>query len=240
MPFVSLLRARGARMYADSERLNIENMRAQMALQPHPGDVVDLGCGDGRATLALTSGLNGARVRGIEGHAPFREAARAAGVDAIPGDLDARLPFEDGTIDLVVSNQVIEHLADTDRFVAEIARVLRPGGLAVVSTENMASWHNIAALVFGFQPFSAANYSLRRYPLGNPIGLHAGERFEVVEGMLHRRLFTTRALCELFEAHGLPVGDVRGSGYHPLPPAFGRLNPTHAHFITVAARKPEG
>jgi hypothetical protein len=88
------------------------------------------------------------------------------------------------------------------------------------------------------QPFSASNYSSCRYPLGNPFGLHAGTDIQVVDGMLHRRIFTTRALRELFAAHGFEVVDVRGSGYHPFPPALGRIDVAHAHFITIAARKP--
>jgi len=231
------LRGSVGRLYAESERLNLENMRAQMALAKNPREVVDLGCGDGRATQALVAGLFGARVRGVEGYEPFRDAAAALGLDVLPGDLERSLPFLDDALDLVVSNQVIEHLADTDAFMAEIYRVLRPGGLAVISTENMASWHNVAALVVGFQPFSSSNYSNRRYPLGNPMGLHAGENATVLDGMLHRRIFTTRALRELFAAHGFDVVDVRGSGYHPLPPRLGRLDPGHAHFISVAGRK---
>jgi len=150
----------------------------------------------------------------LEGYEPFRVAAAALGLDVLAGDLEGSLPFADDSIDLVVSNQVIEHLADTDSFVAEIRRVLRPGGMAVVSTENMASWHK--------SPRSSSLPTVliiellhRRYPLGNPLGLHAGENATVVDGMLHRRIFTTRALRELFAAHGFSVIDVRGSGYHP-------------------------
>lgn len=237
MPLGRIVRSYGERLYARSEELNVENMRAQLAAAQALGEVVDLGCGDGAATRAITRGLPIGRLRGIEGHEPFRAAARARGVDAQPGDLEGRLPFGDDSLDAVISNQVIEHLADTDRFVAEIRRVLRPGGLAVVSTENMASWHNVGALVLGFQPFSASNYSNRRYPLGNPIGLHAGAETQVLDGMLHRRIFTARALRELFAAHGFEVVGVRGSGYHPFTPALGRVDVAHAHFISVAARK---
>jgi SAM-dependent methyltransferase len=238
MPVRSYLRASVGRLYAESERLNVENMRAQMALAATPREVLDLGCGDGRVTQELVAGLDGARVRGVEGYAPLREAAAARGLEVVAGDLDGALPFADDSIDLVVSNQVIEHLADTDVFVAEIRRVLRPGGIAVVSTENMASWHNVGALMLGFQAFSASNYSNRRYPLGNPLALHAGENVTLPDGMLHRRIFTTRALRELLAAHGFELVGVRGSGYHPLPPRLGRLDPGHAHFITIAARKP--
>jgi SAM-dependent methyltransferase len=234
----SAIRSYAGRLYAASERVNVANMRAQLSRATSLREVVDLGCGDGAATSALTAGLSIGRLRCVEGYEPFRAQARTRGLDALAGDLEGRLPFDDDSIDAVISNQVIEHLAETDRFVAEMFRVLRPGGLAVVSTENMASWHNVVALVLGLQPFSASNYSSRRYPLGNPFGLHAGSDSQVLDGMLHRRIFTTRALRELFDAHGFEVVDVRGSGYHPLPPAVGRIDVAHAHFVSIAAQKP--
>ena len=48
------------------------------------------------------------------------------------GELD-RLPIEDGEVDAVVANLVLHHLADFEPVVAEVARVLRPGGVAVIS-----------------------------------------------------------------------------------------------------------
>lgn len=50
----------------------------------------------------------------------------------------------------MTSNQVIEHLYDTDNFVAEVHRILRSGGTAVVSTEKAASWHT-GSLLLGWQ-----------------------------------------------------------------------------------------
>ena len=82
-----------------------------------------------------------------------------------------RLPYDDESFDVVCSNQVIEHLARTDNFVSEILRVLRPGGYAVTSTENLASWHNIAALALGWQPFSLSNVS-KVLGLGNPLAIY--------------------------------------------------------------------
>lgn len=63
---------------------------------------------------------------------------------------------------------MIERLADTDVFVADLGRVLAPGGYAVVSTENLAGWHNVFALVLGWQPLSLTNVSETRLGLGNP------------------------------------------------------------------------
>jgi SAM-dependent methyltransferase len=61
--------------------------------------------------------------------------ARYPRVDIRHGNL-AELPLEDGSVDVVVNFQVIEHLWDQAQFVAECYRVLRPGGVFLVSTPN--------------------------------------------------------------------------------------------------------
>ena len=108
-------------------------------------------------------------------------------------DLNLRLPYDDGTFDVVCSNQVIEHLSDTDTFVAELHRVLRPGGFAVTSTENLASWHNVASLTLGWQPFSLTNVSRQGLGLGNPLAIHRAEGWFEVETWQHLRVFAYRA-----------------------------------------------
>jgi SAM-dependent methyltransferase len=149
--------------------------------------------------------------------------------------LSQALPYEDGTFDLVVSNQVIEHLPDTDTFVREAFRVLKPGGRAVVSTENLASWHNVASLFLGWQPFSLTNVSEDAMAVGNPLGLHRGEEGE---RRGHLRVFAYRGLRELFALHGFAVEGILGAGYYPLPGSFARLDPRHAHFLALGARRP--
>lgn len=81
------------------------------------------------------------------------------------------IALENESIDVVFSNQVIEHLYETDKFISEIYRILKPGGYAVISTENLSSWHNIFALILGWQPFSLSNISSLRSSIGNPFGL---------------------------------------------------------------------
>ena len=90
-------------------------------------------------------------------------------IDARPGDLGGVLPYEDGRFEIVVSKQVIEHVYDTDHLLAEAHRVLKPGGMMVTSTENLASWHNVGALMLGRQPFALVNISSEG-SVGNPLG----------------------------------------------------------------------
>jgi SAM-dependent methyltransferase len=235
----AVMRSLGSRMYRGAELGNVENMRRAIARFARGGTMLDLGCGDGATTVRLADAAHATSVDAVERYPDAAAAARARGIRVVDSDLDRPLPFDRSSFDVVTSNQVIEHLGDTDMFVAEILRVLRPGGLAVVSTENLASWHNIAALLGGFAPFSAINYSNRIYPLGNPISIHQGESMTLHDGMVHRRIFTTTSLRALFAGHGFDVRGLWGSGYYPLPAAVGRIDPRHAHFITIAATKPE-
>lgn len=103
---------------------------------------LDAGCGDGRYLAAL-AGLPGRpeHVAATDISERILEVARAAAadagieVDAVRANLEA-LPFPDGGFDVVLCTQVIEHLLDPARGFAEIARVLAPGGHAIVTTDH--------------------------------------------------------------------------------------------------------
>lgn len=62
------------------------------------------------------------------------------------------LPYEGEKFDVVYSNQVIEHMIYKDHFIEECYRVLKSGGLCVLSTENIASIDNLVSLVAGQDP----------------------------------------------------------------------------------------
>jgi SAM-dependent methyltransferase len=203
--------------------------------------LLDLGCDDGSWTARLqeTMGIPPGNVAGLEAVDERAELARARGFDVRAGDLEESWPLPESSFDVVHANQVIEHVKRLDHFVSEVRRVLRPNGTAVICTENLASWHNVAALVAGFMPFSAANVSATG-PIGNPFALHAGEPSDVADSWQHVHVLTTTGLRGICEAHGLRVERIFASGYHP---AFGRAatrlarwDPRHAHFIGAVAR----
>ena len=92
------------------------------------GRVLDVGCGDGQVARALAAA--GCAVTGIDPTARNLEVARERGggpeyVEGAAGDL----PFPDAHFDAVVACLVFEHIDDVDAAIAEVARVLRPGGL---------------------------------------------------------------------------------------------------------------
>jgi SAM-dependent methyltransferase len=212
------------------------------SLGPDPSAVVlDVGCDDGTWTEEMRRrlGVPPQQVHGLELVAERAELARARGFDVQTGDLDEAWPFADESFDVVHANQVIEHVKRLDHFVTEIRRVLAPSGIALVCTENLASWHNIGALALGCQPFSLTNVSSVR-PIGNRFALHAGETPAHGEAWQHVHVLTLAGLRDIFVAHGLRITASWGAGYHPFPgrlaSALAACDPRHAHFIAVVVR----
>jgi malonyl-CoA O-methyltransferase len=103
-------------------------------------DALDLGCGTGRHSLRLAS--RGARVTAVDfSEGMLAEAQLKPGASAVRfvrHDLHRPLPFPEASFDLVVSGLVLEHLRALPPFFAEIRRVLRPGGRALVTAMHPA------------------------------------------------------------------------------------------------------
>ncbi len=64
---------------------------------------------------------------------------KVEGIPFYEADLSERLPCAEGSFDCVVSTEVIEHLDNHARFVAELLRVVKPGGTVVITTPNVLS-----------------------------------------------------------------------------------------------------
>jgi malonyl-CoA O-methyltransferase len=107
---------------------------------PRGLNVLDLGSGTGRHALWLAAG--GAAVTAVDfSQGMLEEARRKPGAEKIRflcHDLHTPLPLRDGELDLVVSGLVLEHLRELDGFFAEIKRVLKTNGRAVVSAMHPA------------------------------------------------------------------------------------------------------
>ncbi|MCA2213582.1 methyltransferase domain-containing protein [Jidongwangia harbinensis] len=99
-----------------------------------PGAVlVDAGCGGG--LLAPHIRHLGYRHVGVDLRRPGLTQSAARGVLPVAGDVSA-LPLADGCADVVAAGEILEHVTDLPGTVAELARVLRPGGLVVLDTVN--------------------------------------------------------------------------------------------------------
>jgi SAM-dependent methyltransferase len=230
-----MMRTLFERLFVSAEKLNRRNILELVGQEPR-SSICDLGCDDGEWTMQLARACHSDHVYGIEIVPERAEEAKKRGVEVAVTDLDGRFPYPDGSMDVVHANQVIEHVPDIDHFMAETGRVLRPEGVAVISTENGSSWHNIFAATMGWQIFSSTNISKHAGGLGNPLAIHRGDP-QALASWTHKTIFNFRGLIELAEIHGLKVVAVMGAGYHPLPASLGKVDPRHAHFIALKAVK---
>jgi ubiquinone/menaquinone biosynthesis C-methylase UbiE len=150
--------------------------------------VLDLGCGAG--DLAADLARAGARVTAadVAQAALDRVASRHPELALRLIAIDAPLPFEDGSFDAVWSSDVIEHVADTARWLSEVRRVLAPGGRVLLTTPSHG---RLRLLAGGIELYSE--------PLGD-----------------HLHLYTARSLRSLLEEFGFGEIDVRAVGGPPL------------------------
>jgi SAM-dependent methyltransferase len=122
--------------------------RARRWLPPEARVVADVGCASGYGTAALTgAGRSRRRVIGVERDPDhLSEAARRfPWLPVVEGDA-AALPFEDGSLDAVVMLDVLEHVPDPRAVVAEIRRVLSPGGALVLSVPHRGLFARLDSL----------------------------------------------------------------------------------------------
>ncbi len=180
--------------------------------------LLDVGCWDGEATVRYAQRY-GAVALGIEVFEGPAAEARARGVEVASLDLETQaMPWPDDSVDVVIANQVLEHLKNIWLPMGEMFRVLRPGGALILSVPNLASLHNRVLLALGLQPTSIATFGP------------------------HVRGFTRREF-ERFVAYdgALAVERSLGVGFLPLMPPWTRplswLWPGGSHTLVVVARK---
>jgi methionine biosynthesis protein MetW len=111
--------------------------------------VLDLGCRDGALTSAYADGND---VVGVDADREALAEAARHGIETHWADLDQPLDFPDESFDVVVAGELLEHLRDPQRLVADARRVLRPGGTFVASVPNAYRLKGRLLFLFGRPP----------------------------------------------------------------------------------------
>ncbi|MDI6701325.1 MAG: class I SAM-dependent methyltransferase [bacterium] len=146
--------------------------------------------------------------------------------------------FGDDEFDVVVSNQVLEHMTNTDHFFEEFYRIMKPGGYGIISCPNLSSLHNIIQLILTFQPIMH-NASDKFYGIGNPLSSHRHEP-RSAPFHCHLRILSLRAMVELCALYGFKVETKRGGSFMGIPLIgryIGRILPWYSVYCTVKVRK---
>jgi 2-polyprenyl-3-methyl-5-hydroxy-6-metoxy-1,4-benzoquinol methylase len=104
--------------------------------------VLDIACGEGYGAAALQK-AGAAHVIGVDiSESVCLHARSKYGLDARPGPAE-QIPLADGSVDVIVSFETIEHVPDTSRFLDECVRVLVPGGRLLISTPNKGIYRHL-------------------------------------------------------------------------------------------------
>jgi SAM-dependent methyltransferase len=116
---------------------DFERRRGFLLEAVRPGDrALDLGCGSGEFTAEL-AGAGAAAIGADVAEEALRQArSRCPGLDFCLVPITGPLPFEDCSFELVWASEVIEHVADTARWLSEVIRVMAPGGRLLLTTPS--------------------------------------------------------------------------------------------------------
>lgn len=211
---------------------------------------LDCGCFNGRRTIKMARLISTNEIFGVDSNEKKINEAVNLKIKAIKGDLNKVLPFKNNYFDVVTSIHSIEHLVYPDIFVKEVHRLLKPGGKFIILTPNLASWHNIFALIIGIQPFSGPNIfsdsyssasfkmidSLREKELINRKKLQINQ-----EDGRHIKVMTYKTLLKLLQMNNFHISKRAGFGYYPLPnfisKIFSKIDISHTHYVIIEAVK---
>lgn len=143
----------GKREYGRLQAAMVELVQ-QAASNERVCSLLDVGCGQGNYTQSYASAamVPSHRVYGVDFNPAHIEVAQGR-LTAHLLDLEGeRLPFEDISMDLVVCNQVLEHLKNIFWALSEMDRVLSIGGVLIIGIPNLTSLVNRPILSLGLQP----------------------------------------------------------------------------------------
>jgi ubiquinone/menaquinone biosynthesis C-methylase UbiE len=209
--------------------------------------LLDCGCWDGNNTKKYGKTIGTNFLYGLEINKQKAKEASQKGIKVKTSNLNQKFPYKDNFFDVIIANHVIEHLIDVRLYVSEMYRVLKKGGYIILGTPNLASWHNIFALLLGLQPFSGPTIKPDYESDVKLIRNMNKQRLDKVfsgnktRGLDHIKIMTAKALISLLNDFDFKIEKIKGFGYYPLPPIIAKhlsnIDPYRSHYIIVKARK---
>jgi len=195
-----------------------------LALVPDGAHVLDVGCSTGYLARPLTE--RGCTVVGIELDEAAAAVARDVCVDVLVGNVEElELPFPNGSFDVVLCGDLIEHLRDPRRFLDRVRPLLRGNGRLVLTTPNVANWSIRLSLLLGRWRYTERGILDRT----------------------HTHLFTRKTLVEALADAGyrviafdftVPVPLVGTSAVESVAHTIGRTRPSLFAYQFVVAATP--
>lgn len=153
---------------------------------------LDLGCHDGSFAGILST--RGYSVTGIDVYVCDPKLRTEQSWEYLQCDLNiGRFPIGNNSIDVVSALELIEHIIDTDKFLSEVYRILKPGGLFVLTTPNICMLKNRFRIIAGCYPYGLEYRNI----------------------MHHVRLYNIHCLISQLRAHNFTILLARGEKLLP-------------------------
>jgi 2-polyprenyl-3-methyl-5-hydroxy-6-metoxy-1,4-benzoquinol methylase len=191
-------------------------------IPPTAKRLLEIGCGDGNFGRMMRA--RGHTVAGVELVPEAAERARQNLDEVVCGDVESMtLPWREASFDALIFADVLEHMVDPWRILGNLAKLLRPGGIAVASIPNVQNHRVVRDLLRGKWEYTDSGLMDRG----------------------HMRFFTWREIVRLFNGAGLDVVDRRCLYNLKLRRrimlwlTFGKIEPFFVRQYLVVGRKPE-
>lgn len=123
-------------------------------------------------------------------------------------DITEKPPEKIGKFDIVIFMEVIEHLINPDQAIVNINKLLKKGGLLILTTPNLACFYNRLFLLLGW---SLPNYTPANVKTGNPL-IKARISTPFRNSFSHKSVFTPKQLKELLNLYGFKI--LKSGGFH--------------------------
>ena len=171
---------------------------------PQRERVADIGCRSGGQTAYYKDQAGIVEIHGFDiAPAPLLEAQKKGIIthEWISGS--SPCPVEDDFFDAVIVGDLIEHLFDTDVFMKELWRIVRPNGYLLITTPNLAWWWSRLRLLFGKVPCGIGSVSYQYFQ-------------DSAIDIKHLRVSVNSEWTNLFVQHGFECISVTGYNYPGL------------------------
>jgi 2-polyprenyl-3-methyl-5-hydroxy-6-metoxy-1,4-benzoquinol methylase len=170
-------------VYTDNKMVAVRKVISNL---PEKGRILDVGCFNG-FVLGLIRQKGEYDLYGVDASEKAVSHCNSIGLNVTNTNLEKPLPFDNDYFDAVIGLEIIEHLADTDFFLEEIKRILKPKGTLILTTPNAVSLPRRVLTLIGISPFFEASFTFPPNMAG------------------HLRFFTPKLLKGLLETRGYRV-----------------------------------
>lgn len=212
----------------DREKISVKLLKKEDAKNKK---LLDVGCGVGFFMNEIAKSGSKIKLYGVDYSEYNIKQAKKLPFEFKRCNIEEGIPYDNGFFDVIYAAELIEHLVNPDYFLSECSRLLKKGGVIMVTTPNLSAWYNRLLLLFGIQPLFYETSTVDPKVGGGPIR-------RLKQGTIpvgHIRIFTIRAMIDLLESQGFVVETVKGAHFAALPKSVRWIDDIVKHYPRLAS-----